>query len=704
MTDWYEEVTKQPEPSKTDWYKEATQPQESWGGDDVSVSQGKPGFMAGATANVSPIADVTKMAGFTGQAIASLPTAPKEKAQYFASKRFPDMKPEDALAKYGVQDGKVFYEGDDGKFYFEEPGGESGLMDYVRNIPAKLGSLFGPALPAGGSIAAGIAAAPTGLGSIPAAGAGAAAGDAARQGLAEALIPGEQDYKPMQTVEEGAMGMMGEGAGKAVIALKDRKAVRDIAKFNTPEAQATIKDLEAKAKEFGLSLTPAEKTDLSSLKGKETYLANHPRSADTMSEFYKNRNQNELPAAAEKLFQKFSSKESPEVLAASGQAGAKAAQEAEMKALRAQAKPYYDASRNVAIPQEKYIELQKDPLIRRELKAAAKDPESQSDLGDLLPQEGTKASDFEAKIGYLDVVKKRLDGMEKAAIKTGDNNKARIYRNARQKLTSVADEASADYATARGIYEEGMPSVTALTKGEVGLAAKKTPTQMKDVPKTLFNSGEKAIAFNKAAYEKAGATEQWNDALAGYLRDTFDAASKQNVNGNLNPGAKWRNVLLGQKPEKQLKAMQAAMSPDQFQGFTRLMDVLEAKGRVKQSQSITHFAGEQAKEMASQAGGLPMKAAKLASTPLSLVNGQLARGYEDIMLGKHVDKLAKIVTSPENMKQLKELKSLSPRSKRAVAITAILLNRAGITSAEDALFPQKDVAPGGFVDGKRNQK
>ncbi len=700
MTDWYEEITKPPEvqPSGKDWYKELTQPQaDTWDGPGQTVSSGKPSFMAGATDNVSPVDDITKMAGFSGQAIASLPTDPKEKAQYFASRRFPDMNPEEAIAKYGVQDGRVFYEGDDGKYYYEEPG-ETNLTSFTRRI----GQLFGPTIPAAGGIGGGIVGAPAGpAGGMAAAGAGSAAGDAVRQGLAEALIPGEQDYKPSQTIEEGLYGVAGEGIGRGIVALKDRKAVRDIAKFNTPEAQTAIKDLEEKAAEFGMSLTPAEKTDLSSLKGRENFLGSHPRSADTMAEFYKNRNEKELPAAAEKLFKQFSAKESPEVLAASGKAGAEATIKAEQKALQAQAKPYYDSSRNVAIPQEKYIELQKDPLIRQQLKAVAKDPESQSDLGDLLPTEGAKAADFEAKIGYLDVVKKRLDGMEKAAIKTGDDNKARIYRNARQKLLSAID--NEDYTMARSIYEEGMPSVTALTKGEVGLAAKKSPTKMKDVPKTLFNSGEKAIAFNKAAYEKAGAMDQWNDALAGYLRDTFDQASKQNVNGNVNPGAKWRNILIGQKPEKQLKAMQAAMSPDQFQGFTRLMDVLEATGRVPQGGSRTFFAEEQGKEMAKEAGGLAGNAAAVvgvAKIPASLVNGQLARGWQEIANGKHFEKLAKIVTSPDSMKQLKELRSLSPNSKRAAAITALLLTRAGVLSAEDAVFPQRNVAPGGFSGEK----
>lgn len=670
---------------------------------NTELRQGKAGFLSSPTSNVSPVSDSGKMAGMGDQAIASLPTDSKERATYFAKQRFPD--DPNAISKYGIQDGRLFYEGGDGKFYFEEP--EFSVMKPGQWGKA-VASSVGPALPIAGSIAGGIAGGPAG--GIPMAGAGAAAGDEARQLMAMALA-GKKEFSPWQTAGEAALGAGGQAGGALAVKGFNRHAVRDIARIQTPEAQRAIAELQAKAQQEGITLTPAELTNLKSLRAQQNILGDLPRSADIMQDdLYTPRNTEQVPGAVNRFLGQVSPVHSMEVGAKNLQEGGQAAISFEQKALQTQAKPFYDATRNVAVPTTDHQALMKDPFLRQQMRIVMRDPKYQSDIGDLFPKSGktttgAKLDEYgmpravesaeppvDAKVGFLDVVKKRIDGMieaEKSGAKPNRNN-VRIYTAARERLLKVADQAAPDYAKARGIYEDGMPAVTALTKGEVGLAAKAKPTNIQGIPSTIFTSGPDAIKYNRSAYVKAGQEQQWNDGLRAYLANAFDKASKEYVSGNANPGARFRATVFG--TGNQRGSMRVAMSPDQWENFNRLMEVLDATGRVTQGGSRTHFSKEGTDLMRREAGSLIGKGLR-AMNPRNLVDWTgMANTLDEIKFGKHSEKLAEIITSSDAMKQLKQLRALTPNSVKAMTIASQLLTQYGISGASG----QVDVPVGGF--------
>ncbi len=660
---------------------------------EPELRQGKPSFIETATSNVSPLNDPSKMATISDQAIASLPSDIKERASYFAKQRFPD--DANGVARYGVQDGRLFYTGDDGKMYYEEP--------KLSLSPEEMGkyaaSAVGPGLPFVGGIVGGVAT--SSAAGIPGAGLGAAAGDEARQLLAMHLA-GQENFSPLQSVKEAGVSAIGQGigvgAGKGINYV--RGTPKDAFLLNDPKRQADMSNLQTWAKEWGIDLTPAEITNLKSMKAQQNVLGDLPASSDIMQDFYVKRNTEQVPRAIDKSLDNLSTVKSAEIGAQNLQSGAKDTIAAQMAERQRAAAPFYEKSRNVVVDTSKYQELMKDPFLKKQIKSVMSNPKYQSDIGDLFPQSGSmdaskildasgnpvtnKIPPIDAKVGFLDVVKKRIDGLIESAKTSGNKNDVRIYKNAKEKLVSILDEASPDYKTARGIFEHESPPITELTKGEVGAVAKKSPTQLEGITKTLFETGPDIVAKNRIAYVKAGKEQEWNDGLRSYLTEAFDKSSKEYLSGNANPGAKFRSIVMG--TPKQKAVMKNAMSPTQWVGFNRLMDVLEATGRVPQGGSRTAFSQQAIQDMKRQSGGA------FVPTVLNPVNalGRMQNAYQEMMMGRHADKLARIITSPDAMAKVKNLKGLNPKSLRAVGVVTQILEDAGIGTLQN----EGKVSPG----------
>lgn len=667
-----------------------------------------PGFMQNPVSGVSPKSIPSRMAGAGTQAVASLPTDPAERAAYYASQRFPD--DPNAIGRYGLQDGRIFYMGDDGNTYFEEP-------EFSITEPGTWGktvaSSVGPGLAVAGGIAGGVATAPAG--GIPGAGLGAALGDEMRQGLAMTFA-GQKDFNPLQTAEEAGTAALGQGIGAGVTKLfrapiGTRGSARDIAKIQNKASQQEIQALQQKAADTGIQLTPAEITNLKSLRAQQNVLGDLPASSDIMADFYARRNAEQVPAAFDEFARGLSPVESVEMGAQSLQRGAKSAVETEAAERAAKARPFYQKAANVEISPEAYESLNSNPLIRQQMKAVMRDPKYQADLGELFPQAVSpetgafdanlipvKKIDPTGKVGFYDIVKRRIGGLIDEAERKGNRNDVRIYTNAKKKLLNVLDDASPDYRQARALFEEGSPPVTALTKGEVGAAAQLSPLQMNRVTKIIFDSGPMTIRQNRAAFAKAGKEQEWNDGLRAYLQENFDKAAQEYIGGNANPGMRFRKAVFGTGKQKQ--AMMAAMSPEQWRGFSRLMDVLEATGRSQQGGSRTAFAKEGIEQLKQEAGGLGSKVIRAANPSNVLDTARIARAWEQMRLGQHSEKLAEIITSPEGMKQLAALKAIPPNSIKARQAVAQILAQWGMG---EAIQPQ-DVPAGGFSGARSNQK
>lgn len=298
-------------------------------------------------------------AGALTAAGASLADDPAAQINFFAQAR--GISPD----RYGVRDGKVGYvEG--GKFHPE-----------VQTIPERLASGVGPAIPAATGAAAGILSAPmsvTGvglLGNMAIAGAGQAGGQLLREGAAS-LLTGQKP-SAMRIGANFLEGGLTEGVGAGINALAARGAAKDIGRLDP----AAVGSLKGKADQAGIDLTPAELTNLPSLKARQKALGNLTDSADTMQDFYKRR-QGQVTDAIDRYVSSLSPVDAAETAGDMGVSAARGAIKSVSKARSAAAGPLYDEafSGGSLAPLEKQFETAfSDAATRRsaaeqELRAA----------------------------------------------------------------------------------------------------------------------------------------------------------------------------------------------------------------------------------------------------------------------------------------------------------------------------------------------
>jgi hypothetical protein len=99
----------------------------------------------------------------------------------------------------------------------------------------------------------------------------------------------------------------------------------------------------------------------------------------------------------------------------------------------------YEKAYQKNLTQNEVHEIFQDPVLRNANKKILSDPAYSKDLADAGID----------NIAYLDQVKRTVDDMRKAALKAGESNKARIYKDSSEKLVQKLDEISPEYKAAR---------------------------------------------------------------------------------------------------------------------------------------------------------------------------------------------------------------------------------------------------------------
>lgn len=102
-------------------------------------------------------------------------------------------------------------------------------------------------------------------------------------------------------------------------------------------------------------------------------------------------------------------------------------------------KNLYEKSYQNNISQNALHDLMEDPVISQASKKVFEDPVYAKDLKNIRPD----------NYAYLDQIKRAIDDMEQSAIRSGENNRARIYRDSSSNLTKVMDEEVPAYKQAR---------------------------------------------------------------------------------------------------------------------------------------------------------------------------------------------------------------------------------------------------------------
>ncbi len=332
------------------------------------------------------------------------------------------------------------------------------------------------------------------------------------------------------------------------------------------------------------------------------------------------------------------------------------------------ARPYYDASRGQAIPDAEFQQIAENPSFQAGLKAVRNDPILGPTIKD-LPDNA---------VGVVDAVKKQLDDMGTAA---RDATKPQRFLageidKGKAEMLGAADMAAPDYATAREIGAEGRQTkLSPLESGPTGQLAEsgKFEQQSKILfdPKPLPGS-EKQVGEAVANIVKTD-PEAARNLVNMKMRQTFDEATQRLQSGEAQwGGAKFAAVLAGNS--QQARNLEAAVRAlpngnDAWNGFRRMLDVLEAQGRRQPTGSQTEFNKLLVKDMSE--GGAGDVAGLLASPQKWLSFAQDA--YRQFRYGKNTELFANIFTSPDAVAELKKIAKLDPRSPRAQAIVSNLI-------------------------------
>jgi hypothetical protein len=578
---------------------------------------------------------------------------PETQIRLFASKRFPNEPIERAMARYRLdKNGDLVFRGDDGKTYAE--------LDTLAKVAQGVGE-WAPKI--GGTILGGFAGGPAG------AVAGGAAGEGLRKTVATAVL--DEPREPVRDAVDMTLAGVTEGvgwkAGDLGTRYINRRTARDVATL-TPERRAEAQRIVDIGQREGIHVTPAEATDLPSLRGQQTYLGNtHGPAGDKVGDMYKGRNADTQAAIERHLPQ------APHLTTAGAEA--KPVFDAELervyKARTAKVTPEYEkvVHPEALLSEEAFAPIKADRFLADEI--AAVKATKLNGMQD-LPDES---------LPVLDKVKKNLDVQIGAAKRDGNRDDVRLLTEKRDKvLLQATDRAFPDYPKARAAHVEATPEVKEAERSLAGVIAKLSDRRLANVANEVFSAtkntaGPVRVGEGRALFEREGKKAEWDNLLNAWLRKEWEAIPDRRV----NPASSFYDRIYGSETKRNI--LSEAMGPDRFRSFNDLMTVLEATTRVQRGQSITHFAGEAAKETG-------RKAAPVASVAgISLKPSTLRDWWIDKKTGRYNETLADIITNPGAMEKLKELRKLDPRSEKAINIVGTVLSTMGLDRAQDTFDP-----------------
>jgi len=645
------------------------------------------------------IADPRMSAGAGTAFMGGIPTDKQSAIKYFAEKRgIP-------TNRYRVIDGNIAYQAEDGKYYKEIV------------TPLETAGYYAPdVLEAVPETVAGIALAPTTPAvAIPATMGVASGANYLRQKIGEQLTGTPVD--PLQVgISAGAAGIA-EAVPFGVKALRERKTVRDIAGL---DAQA-MKDLQSKARSYGISLTPAEVTQLNSLMQQQKVLGNVPDSSKKLQQFYEFREGEQIQPAVEKFLADISN------VGEQTQAGklgfdALKARETQLKDAREMVSdPLYKDSFAEAQPVDvKSVvntinnQLKSVPATGSQAKALSRmrsylykvQPQDLStaevkDLSKTLKESGLNDAEITSRIDTIKngVLEDRLENLQNAkfeidslfnedAVKSLDKNIQRRLTSIQQGLVDQMGVNNPKYLEANRAFAEASKPIEEFTIRKTGTSLTQiSPDNLNQFATRVFSGNDPQIIRYVKQQIEATNPDAWQAVTRAYIQDVWEKSltpAKSQKGMKLDVGSDFQNLLLGSR--KQQESLRAALGDDSFMALRDLSAVLKAAGSVKKMGSDTAFNQQILKEMTREAELDPVGIfAKIVGTGISPQDWgkRINEWATERAFAQNADKVADIITSPQGMQQLKELRKMSPTSAKYWAGMSQLLTNYGLIELKD---------------------
>lgn len=548
--------------------------------------------------------------------------------------------------RYREINGEIAYQADDGNWYKAEP---DGIVQGTKQFGAQM-LAHGESIGMGGALAA------AGTMVNPLLGlAGAVVGSAGGEGIRKTHA--NLAYDEPQTVTgnlqdmayEGVLGGVGEGMGQLMGRYLGRKAVRDIDNYDDIAAGA----LSEKAIKHGIDLSPAEVTNLRSLINKQALLRDMPDSADIIEDFLKGRNK-QVQRAVYNYLNELSTEQTPHFAYKKGINAAEEAREALVKNRAEAAQPFYDAAAGQTADISKVVAQVKN---RADIFEGTK-------VGKTLTNVHKSLMDGESPkslIGQIDAVKGDMDDLIRAAERDGRKTRVRELMSIKEELLNTLDAASPAYKEGRQTFEAMSAPINQFDASLAGDVVKQGSKAAPNLGKTLFGNTSSPLAVKQARkIIAAHDPKAWDAVVSGHIRNVFEDMAESSIDEAANLGGMFRKKIIGTETKR--KMMQNALSKQQYSALMDLMEVLHASGRAMKGQSMTAQRGEMIKELQREAGSNVAELLRPTKIP-----GNFVQKIQDLRTGKYAEELARIMTDPNGMKQLKEqvrlLKRLSPNEK-----------------------------------------
>jgi hypothetical protein len=272
--------------------------------------------------------------------------------------------------------------------------------------------------------------------------------------------------------------------------------------------------------------------------------------------------------------------------------------------------------------------------------------------------------------------------------------------NIRQRLLTNLDAAYPTYGTARDLAAPGQRTAARLESSLGKPGAGDETARAATAP--IFNTNNpRAIAEARDAFIASGRQDEWNAGTRAYLQDVFDRASTSQ--DGLNP-AMLRRQVFGDVNTR--AAMQAAMTPQQFQGLENTFETIEAAARSRALNSATAGRLGGAEEFKQQAAATPeatlLRAVGFVGSPSRWFQGigPLTDKAEAAHVRNTMGAVAERLFSSAGMDYLNRTGMMAPGSRRMVSAATEFLGQQ--TGGSDVVTGRRPM-PGIALPGPRNQ-
>lgn len=631
-----------------------------------------------------------------GAAVSSLARDPIDRIEQYAAQLFPDLPFPKAMQRMSMNNGRITYWSPEKGHQYAEPslgGIRGGLTDTPHDIgtwladnAAEISQFAGSAYAAAKT---GVAKAATAVG----------LGDVLRQLAAYMVDPQDafgpksaegfmHKYDPVSTGVEVGAELTGGLTSRLLGRWLQTTPRSDIEKFiSDPQKRQSMLELKRKADEWGIRLTPAELSNLRSLRRRQNLLFDLAGSDDLMQAFNMARMTEQVPAAVRKFLtqidRSFATNTGLDVGAERAVTGAKKTVDWWTARRTKQADPFFKRAymshaASGAIPNVlPVLRVLKD----RSMDLADSGREAVNNALRLIASpvfQAGRGGMFDGKIlERLDQVRQELWTMQEKAFNAGDKRAATFIRDAyfglRDVMTDPREGGSQLYGRALKVFQDASPDIDVLAKSATGRVAKKADMGAEfykpmQAARMLYEQGERGISRSRAQFAAANKLDQWNAGLRVYVQDAFERAARR---GETSP-ANW--ALVNLRDEQFQRQMKAAMTDEQFEAMNSLLEVVAATGRAGPGGSRTMPSGELLPEMQAEARPWYRKvggAVRNINPATALAN--LARVLEQGGDDRYFAVMAKVLTSRNGIERLRKLNGISPGTERGILISQQIL-------------------------------